>query len=106
VSRIFVTDVVQKRLDKAKSLGAAAIINAAEQKVPETVKQLTGGKGVDLVIETSGNEISAGSAFDATRKGATVVFVGYSKSGMMNLPMGTALNQELTLKTIFRYRHI
>ncbi|GHT80034.1 alcohol dehydrogenase [Spirochaetia bacterium] len=106
VSRVIVTDVVQKRLDKAKSLGAAAIINAAEQKVPETVKQLTGGKGVDVVIETSGNEISAGSAFEATRKGATMVFVGYSKTGMMNLPMGAALNQELTLKTIFRYRHI
>jgi L-iditol 2-dehydrogenase len=41
-----------------------------------------------------------------TKKGGTVVFVGYSKSGMMNLPMSLALDKELTFKTIFRYRHI
>jgi len=34
------------------------------------------------------------------------VFVGYSKTGMMNLPIGRALDKELSLKTIFRYRHI
>jgi L-iditol 2-dehydrogenase len=106
VSKVFVTDVVPKRLEKAKALGASGIINAAEQNVPEKIRELTEGRGVDLVIETSGNEGSAASAIESTAKGATMVFVGYSKSGMMNLPISTALNQELTLKTIFRYRHI
>jgi L-iditol 2-dehydrogenase len=106
VSRVFVTDVVPKRLEKAKALGADGIINAAEQQVSRVVKDLTGGKGVDIVIETSGNENSAGQAIESTKKGGTVVFVGYSKSGMMNLPISTALHQELTFKTIFRYRHI
>jgi L-iditol 2-dehydrogenase len=106
VSRIFITDVIPKRLEKAKTLGADAAINAAEQDVPQAVMALTGGRGVDLVIETSGNEKSAGTAIEAARKGAVMVFVGYSSSGMMNLPISTALNKELTMKTIFRYRHI
>jgi L-iditol 2-dehydrogenase len=106
VSKVFVTDVVPKRLEKAKALGADAIINAAEQRVSKAVRDLTGGRGADLIIETSGNEASAAQGIEAAAKGATMVFVGYSKSGMMNLPVSTALNNELTLKTIFRYRHI
>jgi L-iditol 2-dehydrogenase len=106
VSRVFISDVVAKRLQKAESLGADALINAAEQDTAQVVRELSGGRGVDLVIETSGNEKSAGAAIEASRKGGTLVFVGYSSSGMMNLPISTALNKELTMKTIFRYRHI
>ena len=39
-------------------------------------------------------------------KGATIVLVGYSKSGEMTLPVSLALDKELTFKTVFRYRHI
>jgi L-iditol 2-dehydrogenase len=106
VSRIFVSDVVSKRLEKAKSLGATEVINAAEKDVVKTVAQLTGGAGVDLVIESSGAEIAANQGIAALKKGGTLVFVGYSKSGMMNLAIGSALDKELTMKTIFRYRHI
>jgi L-iditol 2-dehydrogenase len=106
VSRVFISDVVAKRLQKAESLGADALINAAERDTAQAVRELSGGRGVDLVIETSGNEKSAGAAIEASRKGGTLVFVGYSGSGMMNLPISAALNKELTMKTIFRYRHI
>lgn len=106
VSRIFVSDVVRKRLNKAGALGAAEVINSAEKDVVETVRELTGGAGVDLVIETSGAEAAANQGIAALKKGGTLVFVGYSKNGMMNLSIGSALDKELTMKTIFRYRHI
>ena len=41
-----------------------------------------------------------------TKKGSTIVLVGYSKSGEMTLPMSLVLDKELTFKTVFRYRHI
>ncbi|GHT96602.1 putative zinc-type alcohol dehydrogenase-like protein YdjJ [Spirochaetia bacterium] len=106
VSRVFMVDVVNRRLEKAESLGANGVINGAEKDVLKTLNALTGGSGVDLVIETSGAEAVAAQGIGALKKGGTLVFVGYSKSGMMNLPMGQALDKELTLKTIFRYRHI
>jgi len=106
VTRVFVSDVVGKRLEKAKALGATEAINAAEKDVVKTVKELTGGAGVDLVIETSGTEVAAAGGIGVLKKGGTLVFVGYSKTGMMNLPIGEALDKELTMKTIFRYRHI
>jgi L-iditol 2-dehydrogenase len=106
VSRVFVSDVVPKRLDKAKTLGAEEIINSADKDLPETIAALTDGAGVDLVIETSGVETAANQGIAALKKGGTLVFVGYSKTGMMNLAIGSALDKELTMKTIFRYRHI
>ena len=41
-----------------------------------------------------------------TKKVATIVLVGYSKTGEITLPMSLALDKELTFKTVFRYRHI
>ena len=72
----------------------------------EAVLALTGGAGCDLVIETAGTEFTTRQCIRMTKKGATIVLVGYSKTGEMTLPMSLALDKELTFKTVFRYRHI
>ena len=72
----------------------------------ERVRQLTDGKGMDLVIETAGTEITTRQAIHMAKKGSNIVLVGYSKSGEMTLPMSLVLDKELTFKTVFRYRHI
>jgi L-iditol 2-dehydrogenase len=105
VSRVYVVDVMAKRLEKALELGADGVINGKEDAV-EAVRRLTGGAGCDLVIETAGTEITTRQAIHMTKKGAVIVLVGYSKSGEMTLPMSLALDKELTFKTVFRYRHI
>lgn len=106
VSRVYVVDVMQKRLDKALELGADGVINAKEQDVVSAVAEVTGGAGCDLAIETAGAEITTRQTIAFTRKGGVIVLVGYSKSGEMTLPMSLALDKELTFKTVFRYRHI
>lgn len=106
VSRVYVVDVMQKRLDKALELGADGVINGKDEDAIETVRRLTGGVGCDLVIETAGTEITTRQAVHMTKKGATIVLVGYSKTGEITLPMSLALDKELTFKTVFRYRHI
>ena len=106
VSKVYVVDIMDKRLEKAMELGATAVINGAKEDVAERIRQLTDGEGCDLAIETAGTEITARQAIDVVKKGANIVLVGYSKSGEMTLPMSKALDKELTFKTIFRYRHI
>ena len=106
VSRVYVVDVMQKRLDKAMELGADGVINGKDEDAVEAVRKLTGCRGCDLVIETAGTEITTRQAIHMTKKGATIVLVGYSKTGEMTLPMSLALDKELTFKTVFRYRHI
>lgn len=106
VSRVYVVDVMQKRLDKALELGADGVINGKDEDAVQAVLRLTNGEGCDLAIETAGTEITTRQTIHMTKKGATIVLVGYSKSGEMTLPMSLALDKELTFKTVFRYRHI
>lgn len=106
VSQVYVVDIMEKRLEKAMELGADGIINGAKEDVAERARQLTDGKGMDLVVETAGTEITTRQAIQIAKKGSNVVLVGYSKTGEMNLPMSLVLDKELTFKTVFRYRHI
>ena len=106
VSRVYVVDIMQKRLDKALELGADGVINSREKDAVQTILDLTDGLGCDLVIETAGTEITTRQAIEMAQKGANIVLVGYSKSGEMTLPMSLALDKELTFKTVFSYRHI
>ena len=106
VSRVYVVDIMAKRLEKALELGADGVINGAERDAVEAVLELTGGAGCDLVVETAGTQITTRQAINMAKKGSTIVLVGYSKSGEMTLPMSLALDKELTFKTVFRYRHV
>lgn len=106
VSKVYVVDIMQKRLDKAMELGADGVINGSEVNAVDAVMELTGGKGCDLAIETAGTQMTTVQTIHMTKKGSTIVLVGYSKSGEMTLPMSLALDKELTFKTVFRYRHI
>jgi len=49
--KIISIDLVEERLNFAKKLGADETINAGKENVVETVLQLTGGYGADVVIE-------------------------------------------------------
>ena len=106
VDKIYVVDVIEKRLQKAKELGATEVINGKEKDAVEEVLRLTGGAGSDLVLETAGTDITANQAVRMAKKGSTIVMVGYSASGEITLPMSLALDKELCFKTVFRYRHI
>ena len=106
VSRVYVVDVMPKRLEKALELGADGVINGKDEDAVEAVRKLTGGAGCDLVIETAGTEITTRQTVHMAKKGAVIVLVGYSKTGEITLPMSLALDKELTFKTVFRYRHI
>lgn len=106
VSKVYVVDIMEKRLEKAMELGADGVINAKEEDILVRAKELTGGEGFDLAVETAGTEITTNQAIQAVRKGSNIVLVGYGKTGMMNMMMSLALDKEITFKTVFRYRHI
>ncbi|SFH82214.1 L-iditol 2-dehydrogenase [Tindallia magadiensis] len=106
VNKVIVVDVLPKRLEKAKELGATHVINGAEEDALKKIMELTDGKGCDLAIDTAGSEITVNQMIHSVKKGARIVLVGYSSSEKMSLEMNLALDKELTFKTVFRYRHI
>ena len=95
VSKVYVIDVMKKRLDKALELGASGIIDASKENVIERVLELTDGKGSDITIETAGSEITTNQAIEFAKKGSTVVLVGYSKTGKMNVNLSLYLDIDI-----------
>lgn len=85
VSRVYVVDVMPKRLEKALELGADGVINGRDEDAVDAVRKLTGSAGCDLVIETAGTEIAIRQTIHMAKKGATIVLVGYSKTGEITL---------------------
>lgn len=106
ISKVIVVDVIDKRLAKARELGAFATINAATEDVVARVLELTDGKGCDLVIETAGLASTTNQAIQYVKKGSHIVLVGYSKEGHRDLQVELAMDKELTFDTVFRYRHL
>jgi len=69
-------DSNSKRLEMARRFGANVTLNPAEEDVIETIKRLTGGRGVDVAIEALGRQETFESCLRATRPGGTVSSLG------------------------------
>lgn len=106
VNDITVVDILDNRLQQAKKMGADHIVNTKDKDYLDQFDKITDGKGFDLALETAGTEITTRLAIKALKKGTNLVCVGYSKTGEMTLPMSLLLDKEITIKTVFRYRHI
>ncbi|HST39781.1 MAG TPA: alcohol dehydrogenase catalytic domain-containing protein [Conexibacter sp.] len=76
VQRIVAIDVDAGRLETARALGASATLDARTDDVRAAVRELTGGAGADVVLETSGVAHAPALAIELARAGGRVVIVG------------------------------
>lgn len=106
VEKICVVDVMENRLEIAKKLGVEYVLNGGNVDVCQAIMDWSGGNGADLCIETAGSEATMNQCIHAADKGATIVFVGYSALDRVSLDINTALNKELVMNTVFRYRNL
>jgi NADPH:quinone reductase-like Zn-dependent oxidoreductase len=72
---IIATASSQKKLDQAKALGATHLINYSGGTFADQVLALTGGRGVDVVMEHIGGEVFTES-LKCLARGAIIVTVG------------------------------
>jgi threonine 3-dehydrogenase len=75
-SRIFVTDLDEKRLALAQKLGATAAYKANDPNWIEKVRKQTRGDGPDALIEMSGNPVAIDDGFKCLRMGGTAALLG------------------------------
>lgn len=73
---IYATDISPYRLRLAIDLGATHALNVAEVDVVETIRQDTGGQGVDVLLEMSGAQPAIAQGFEALRDGGEAALLG------------------------------
>lgn len=75
-STLFATEVNAHRLALARQMGADVTINPAEQDAVEIVRRETGGAGVDVLLEMSGNAVAIQQGFQMLRAGGRASLLG------------------------------
>jgi L-iditol 2-dehydrogenase len=105
VSAIYACDVLDKRLDKAKEVGASAILRSDKEDVAAFCKGLPGG-GVDLVFETAGNKATTLMTAKLVKKAGSVTLVGMAPMPELTYDIGSLMDKEAKLNTVFRYRNL
>jgi len=92
-STLFATEVNPHRAALAKPLGADEVINPAETDAVARVRQATGGTGVDVLLEMSGNPTAIQQGFKMLRAGGRA-----SLLGIPNKPVNLDLVEDVIFK--------
>jgi threonine dehydrogenase-like Zn-dependent dehydrogenase len=96
-ARVIAIDLVPERVAAAAAFGALATIDARDDDVVAKILELTHGKGVDMVLETSGNSAASAQAIRAAKAWGTICFVGVG--AVVSFDVYGILRKQLTMMT-------
>jgi len=97
---IIAVDTDDTKLNWAREFGATHTVNATELDVVETIRDLTGGYGADVVIDAVGRPETWEQAFYARDLAGTVVLVGVPTPDMrLQMPLVDFFSRGGSLKS-------
>lgn len=96
VGKIVVLDISSFRLERAKELGAHAVINTAQEDAVALIKEMTGGVGSDYVVESAGLGATYRMAISLVRKRGTIVAFG-ALVDQIEIDLLPILHKEITI---------
>lgn len=99
--QVFIVDINDFRLSKAKELGADLIINSKSEKMEDYIKV-----GVDVVFEASGNSSVISQTTKFAKRGGKIVFIGLASDDYIGININEVSSKELDLLGIFRYANV
>ncbi len=104
--RIFVTDKLENRLEKARAFGADEALQVSDvREVSQEILRITAGRGVDVVFEAADAGETVQTAATIARPGGTIVIVGIAPRGPIYIPSNLARRKGLTVKFSRRMKH-
>ncbi|CAM2197132.1 putative D-xylulose reductase [Paraburkholderia kururiensis] len=104
-SRVILADVVKEKLAHFANHPAVVTVHAAEQSLPDVVRQVTQGWGADVVFEASGNAAVFETLLDLVCPGGCAVLVGMPAKPVA-LDVVAMQAREVRLESVFRYANI
>jgi len=96
-SQVLISDIDATRLSRAKQVGADKVIEASGADLTNEIMQLTGSRGVDVVLEAVGRDETVSTSIDCVRKGGTVVLVG-NITPKVTLPLQKVVSRQIRLQ--------
>ena len=97
-ARVFATSSSDAKLARLTEMGAAGVVNyRKDEDWGETVADMTGGRGVDLVVEVGGPATLAQS-IEAVRIGGHMALIGVLTGISGEIPTAALMRKQQTLK--------
>lgn len=85
-----------EKLEFARDAGADHVINYSEHPLKETVRGITNGKGVDVVVDPVGGDI-AEAAYRALAWHGRYLVIGFAAGSIPKFPLNIALLKEASI---------
>jgi L-iditol 2-dehydrogenase len=94
--RVILTGTRDSRLEIGRTLGADHIINVQRENLVARVREITGGKGADSVLECAGSATSMQDALENVKRGGRVGVVAWY-TGPVTMDMNLAVRSNVRI---------
>ena len=91
-------DMIPHRLERAREMGADLAVDVSKDSIADAVRDLTGGKGADVVLDAAGKPESIQAAIKSLKPGGRIVIIGIPSEAYTPIPFWPALHAEATIK--------
>lgn len=96
--RVILVGTRASRLELGARLGADAVVNAREETPTGIVRELTKGRGADLVVEASGAPGAPQQCVEMVKRGGKILFLAFYKQPV-TFDLTSAIRDDVTLYT-------
>ncbi|NLJ40226.1 MAG: zinc-binding alcohol dehydrogenase family protein [Clostridiales bacterium] len=90
-------DLIQERLDLAKTLGVIKTVNIKEDNLIEKIHDYTNGRMAECVMEASGSNEAIRSALDIVSHAGRIAFTGWPKDETL-IPTAVITKKEIDIR--------
>ncbi len=104
-SQVFAFDKLDWRVQKAREWGATHAYDVGDCDPVDVVRELTGGRGVDVAIEAAWSDHTVRQAAEMARYGGRLALVGIASDDKLTLQHSVARRKGLTIIMSRRMKH-
>jgi L-iditol 2-dehydrogenase len=97
-ARVICVDPIKMRQDVARRLGADVIIDPTQTDASKQIRELTGGRGADLVVDASGSIDAVGRTVEVAKNGGRIALIGNSYGKTIPMEMWKVIAKGLTIR--------
>jgi len=96
-AKVLVSDLLDRRLELATSLGADAVVNSGRESLGDGVARFTDGEGANVVVEAVGAVAAVEAAIEVVSAAGRVVLLGLGSKPVPIIPT-TLIRKELDVR--------
>lgn len=101
-SQVVIADTNPFRLETVSQIGLKALFNSADSKFRQELEAISGGRGIDVVIDAAGVQSTREAAVQLLNPGGVLMNIGLGQNETV-LPLKAMIHHELDMKQSFCY---